>query len=280
MRDDQESGGGHGRAAGTAKRTGTRLGILGLGPIGRGVLRIVAAGEISGMTAVAVATRSRPSELPPQVAWCGDIDALIAARPDLVVEGAGTEVLIVHGARILAAGIDLMPLSITAFAVAAFEEAAIAAARASGARILLPSGAVGGLDAIAAAREGGLDSVIMTQRKHPTALLSAQDAGAVRKATVLSEGSAREAALKFPKNSNIAAALAMAGIGFDRTVVRVVADPAVTANTVEIEASGWFGRMRVVLENVPSENKRTSRLAGLAAIASLRRRDALVVCPA
>lgn len=151
-------------------------------------------------------------------------------------------------------------------------------ARESGIEIRVPTGALCGLDGLRAAREGGLDSVTLTTRKPPKGLEGAPylvergiDTGRIVEATVVFEGSAREAVKAFPKNVNVAAALSLAGIGPDRTRVRVVADPEATANAHEIEAEGRFGRLRATTENLPSpRNVKSSYLASLSGCAELR----------
>ena len=143
------------------------------------------------------------------------------------------------------------------------------------------SGALGGLDALTAAREGGLTRVEVIQRKPPAALM---DADAARKLTaqqVVKQSSAREVALALPQNSNVAAAAAIAGLGFDQTQVTVIADPAVDKNSVELKAEGRFGNFRLVIENHPSPtNPKTSMTPAMSVLAALRRRIAKVRIPA
>jgi aspartate dehydrogenase len=131
----------------------------------------------------------------------------------------------------------------------------------------VPSGAIGALDAIQALAVAGLDEVRLTTRKPPAGL-----GGEVAGETVLFEGPAREVIAKFPKNVNVAIALSLAGIGPDRTMVRLIADPAVDRNTHQIYARGAAGEIEFTSRNVPfPENPRTSYLAALSAIALLRR---------
>jgi aspartate dehydrogenase len=152
---------------------------------------------------------------------------------------------------------------------------ALEAAAAAGCRVYCPSGAIAGLDAIRAASIGTIDGAEITTRKPPAGLAGAPgldfDPASLSEPRVVFEGSAREACRAFPRNVNVSAALSLAGIGFDRTRVRVVADPGVTRNVHEIRVWGDFGQIETRTENVPSENPRTSRLAALSAIALIRR---------
>jgi aspartate dehydrogenase len=144
-------------------------------------------------------------------------------------------------------------------------------------RIYCPSGAIAGLDAIRAAAVGRIDSSSITTRKPPAGLrdnpyLESQgiDLANLTAPRTVFEGSAREACRAFPANINVAAALSLAGIGPDRTTVRIIADPGVERNIHEVEVTGDFGRIRTTTENEPSDNPKTSRLAALSAIALIR----------
>jgi aspartate dehydrogenase len=124
-----------------------------------------------------------------------------------------------------------------------------------------------------------LDEVLLTTSKPPRALAGAPffernpiDLAAIRERTVIFEGTAAEAVGQFPANINVAAAVSLAGIGPERTRVRVVADPALSQNVHEVEARGAFGEMRIRLANLPSPaNPKSSLLAALSPLAMLRR---------
>jgi aspartate dehydrogenase len=149
----------------------------------------------------------------------------------------------------------------------------------SGGRILVPTGALLGLDAVAAAAEGNIASVTMITRKPPQGLLGAPylesngiDITGLAAPKRIFTGTARDAALGFPANVNVAAALALAGIGPDRTTVEIWADPTVTRNIHRIEVEAEAARMSMQIENVPSaENPRTGRLTALSVIAALKK---------
>jgi aspartate dehydrogenase len=152
-------------------------------------------------------------------------------------------------------------------------------ARRNGGRILVPSGALLGLDAVIAAAEGGIASVNMITRKPPQGLLGAPylmahdiEVTGLTEARRVFCGTAREAARGFPANVNVAAALALAGIGPDRTMVEIWADPTVTRNMHRIEVEAAAARLSMQIENVPSDdNPRTGRLTALSVIAALKK---------
>ena len=132
--------------------------------------------------------------------------------------------------------------------------------------LYVPSGALGGIDAIKAGAIGKLRSVTLTTRKPPKAF-GLKGIAAPRQ---LFQGSAQQAVKKFPQNINVSATLALAGLGPTRTRVRIVADPTLRHNIHEVVAVGSFGRLTVRTENRPSSNPKTSELAVLSAAATLR----------
>ena len=146
-----------------------------------------------------------------------------------------------------------------------------------GGHLYVPSGAIAGVDAIKAARLGTLRRVTLTTRKSPASLMDAPGArrfrARLRRTThpiTLFHGTAAQAVRQFPHNINVAATLALAGLGTARTKVQIVADPRVRRNIHEIEAVGSFGRLTVRTENIPSvQNPKTSELAILSALATL-----------
>lgn len=194
------------------------------------------------------------------------IEALIATAPDIIVECAGHDAVRAHGAAVLEAGIPLVVASIGALADAELEARLKAAEKAGGARIILPSGAIGGLDALSAAALGGLDSVTYRAIKpafawRGTPAEEMVDLEGLREPTSFFTGNAREAALMFPKNSNVAAAVALAGMGFEDTKVELVASPTSNRNVHEIRFSGVDGSCSIEIEGNPSpSNPKTSML--------------------
>ena len=151
-------------------------------------------------------------------------------------------------------------------------------AKAKGGRIIVPTGALLGLDAVVAAAEGEIASVRMTTRKPPGGLKGAPylekngiSVDGLTEAKRVFSGSAREAAAGFPANVNVAAALSLAGIGPDRTRIDIWADPAVTRNCHDIEVEADSANFRMAIENVPSDNPKTGRIVALSVLAALRK---------
>jgi aspartate dehydrogenase len=157
----------------------------------------------------------------------------------------------------------------------------VALAREHGGQIIVPTGALIGLDAVTAAAEGEIKSVSMITRKPVKGLLGAPylekrgiDIAGITEPLRIFQGSAREAARGFPENVNVAAALSLAGIGPDRTMIDIWADPAVTRNCHTIEVDSDSARFTMSIENVPSENPKTGKNVALSVIAALRKMHA------
>ena len=197
-------------------------------------------------------------------------------RVDLVVEAATGQALDEIAKATLGAGKDLMALSCGAL-LGRVDPRSLASER--GSTIYVPSGAIAGLDGVASAAAGEVRSVTMITRKPPNGLRGAPgievagvDLDTVKEPTIVFDGPVIEACRLFPANVNVSAALSMAGIGPQRTTIRIYADPTVTRNTHEIEIEGEFGRLAIKIENVPSPtNPRTGQLSALSALALLRR---------
>ncbi|MDJ0749382.1 MAG: aspartate dehydrogenase [Woeseiaceae bacterium] len=187
----------------------------------------------------------------------------------LAVDCAGHAALRQHGAAILSSGIDLVTVSSGALADPGLYDSLAAAARRGEAQLRVVSGAIGALDALSAASRGELASVTYRGRKPPqgwrgSAAEDKLDLDALTEATVHFSGNARDAALEYPKNANVAASVALAGIGFDDTQVELIADPGVARNVHEIAAEGDFGHFefRIEGESLP-DNPRSSAITAM-----------------
>ena len=264
-------------------KNGMKLGLLGGGTIARLVLEHLKRGEIPGIEVVAIAGRgaaSRGAALAREfsVPYVVGEAALRATRPDVVMEAASHEAARSHLVSLLEGGISVVVLSAGALADDALRNAAEAAAQRSGALLYVPSGGIGGLDALKGACAAGVDEVTIQVAKPPAAWRGIPhvdglriDLAALTKPTTLFEGPAREGVPLFPQNVNIAAVLSLAGVGFNRTRLRVVADPGLKDNTHTIQVKGASGRFSVVFENIPApENPKTSFLACYSVLAALR----------
>jgi aspartate dehydrogenase len=203
--------------------------------------------------------------------------------PDLVVDCAGHPGLRAHGAAFLRRGVPLITASLGALADDATYRALETAAKAGGTQLQLVSGAIGGLDALSAARIGGLEQVRYTGVKPPeswrgTPAESVANLDALEVALVHFDGTARDAAARYPKNANVAAAVALAGIGFERTQARLIADPAALGNTHVVTAQGAFGSFEFTITGASlPDTPRTSALAAMSVVDRILRQTAPIV---
>jgi aspartate dehydrogenase len=255
----------------------TTVAIAGLGAIGLPLARALDAG-IDGLQLIAVAARDTAKaearlagfRSPPRVV---PIEQL--AEADIVVEAAPAAVFEAIAIAAIDAGRIFVPASVGALLPRMH---LVQRAQQTGARIVVPTGALLGLDAVRAAAEGPVESVTIESRKPPAGLEGAPylvkhgiEVAGLREAKRVFEGNAFDAAAGFPANVNVAAALALAGIGPVRTRVEIWADPNVTRNTHTIRVEAEAARFIMTIENVPSEdNPRTGKLTPLSVLACLR----------
>lgn len=256
-----------------------RVAIGGFGAIGKVVARRLDQG-IEGLRLTAIAARNIPRAEAAMTDFARKVPVIPLGRlweeADIVVECAPAAALREIAEPALAHGRTLLVLSCGAL-LDNFDLADLA--RRHGGRILVPTGALVELDAVVAAAEGGISRVNMITRKPPRGLLGAPyldehgiDIAGLAEPKLVFGGTARAAARGFPANVNVAAALALAGIGPDRTSVEIWADPGVTRNIHRIEVEAEAARFSMQIENVPSEeNPRTGRLTALSVIAALKK---------
>ena len=259
-------------------RKALRVGIAGLGAVGLDVARRLIDGAVPGLTLSAVAVRDaeKARRALPQI---GDMIALRSATSladdcDVVVECLPPALFREVAISVIDKGRLFMPLSVAQLLA---NDDLVARARKNGARILVPSGALLGLDAVRAAAEGVVHSVTMVTRKPPAGLAGAPylekhkiSLENLTEPLKVFDGTAREGALGFPANLNVAAALSLAGIGPDRTRLQIWADPGVTRNTHTISVEAEVARFTMTIEGVPSANPRTGRLVAPSTLTALR----------
>ena len=254
-----------------------RVGIAGLGAVGLEVARRLIAGVPGlNLTAVAVRDAEKARRSLPQIGESIPVRKMteLANDCDVVVECLPPALFREVAQSAIDKGRILMPLSVAQL----LENGdLIERAKRKGARILVPTGALIGLDAVRAAAEGTIHSVKMVTRKPPAGLEGAPflrergiSLSGLKEPLKVFDGSAREGARGFPANVNVAAALSLAGIGPDRTQLEIWADPNVTRNTHTISVDADTARFTMTIENIPSENPRTGKSVAPSTVAALR----------
>jgi aspartate dehydrogenase len=260
-----------------------RVGLIGFGAIGRSVVDAWSTTPVRGHTLAALLVRAHQRDealrvAPPGVAVCTEIADFLAADLQLAVEVAGHGAVISHGERILAAGLDLALISVGSLADDGFRQRLEQAAVQGGGRVLLPIGAIAGLDGLLALRRAGLSSVTYTSTKPPASWKDTPadglfDLDALTERTVIFSGTAADAARLYPKNANLAAVVALAGLGLQATRVQLVADPSATGNSGLIEAEGPSSTLTVRVAGASAaSNPKTSQITGMSVLAALENR--------
>jgi aspartate dehydrogenase len=256
----------------------SRIAIAGLGPIGSRLAKALDQG-IDGLELAAVSAQNIDKHRD----WLGKLNKKPVVMPiealadaaDIVVECAPSKLVRAIVAPVVSRGKIAVVLSVGALLE---NDDLIALAKVHGGQIVVPTGALIGLDAVTAAAVGTIHSVRMVTRKPVRGLLGAPylterkiEIDQIKEPLKIFAGTAREAAKGFPANLNVAVALSLAGIGPDRTMVEIWADPTVTRNVHRIEVESDSARFSMAIENVPSENPKTGLITALSVIACLRK---------
>ena len=259
-----------------------KLGMIGYGAIGKHVDAALKAGGIENLKLVAALVKRPRSE----GILTHEPERFFAHTFDAVAECAGHEAVRAYGQRVLEGGADFLVTSVGAFTDTALLDRRLAAARASGRKLILPSGGIGALDILSSAAVGGLDSVTVTVRKDPSAWKGTVaetlvDLDALTAPHTVFDGPVREGARLYPQNVNISAAAALAGLGLDKTRVVIVADPTLSTHIVELEAKGAFGRFSFLEDvTISEENRKTGKLVAMAMVKSVRQLASTLVVAA
>lgn len=264
---------------------GERVVLVGFGAIGSAVARLLTErGGAGRLAAIALRDATRPrTGLPAGVPVIADPAALSGIDASLVVEMAGRDSVAAWGRAALASGMRFAVSSTSAFADAALLDELSSLARSHGGQLIIPPGALGGIDALSAAARMGLETVEHRIVKPPHAWIGTEaetlcDLANLRAPRAFFQGSARAAAARFPQNANVALITALAGLGPDRTRLTLVADPGSAANRHEIVAAGAFGRMTLHFENAPlPENPKSSAMTALSLVRLIENTNAALV---
>ncbi|MDQ3718259.1 MAG: aspartate dehydrogenase [Thermoproteota archaeon] len=261
------------------------VGLIGCGTIGTHLAMAIESRTIANASLVGVFdaignnAEILKSKLKSNPKVYSNFDSLIDSSIDIIVEAASQEAVRKFGMPIIKANKDLMIMSVGALADTTFlrELLELAPMKEGRSKVYVPTGAIAGIDAIRSVKDL-LDSITLTTTKSPKSLAGAPffatrklNIDAITEVTEIYNGSAAEAVKLFPSNVNVAAVLSLAGLGADKTKVRVVVDPHTTTNQHEIVATGRFGSIKIAVNNVTAPgNPKTSFLAVLSAIECLR----------
>lgn len=251
-----------------------RIALIGWGAISCRVAGLLTERSASRVNIAAIGLRdlsARP-DLPTGATPITDPDQLAGLSLDLVVEAAGRAAVASWGVAALRHAPAFVVASTSAFCEDALLGRLLEVAETNGSRLLIPAGALGGIDALAAAAALPLDEVTHTIVKPPAAWRGTAAEGmasldALAEPLIFFRGSAREAASRFPQNANVAVISALAGIGLDRTRIELVADPGAKANSHRLAASGAFGRLEIAIENrALATNPKSSEMTALSLV--------------
>ncbi|HYK20613.1 MAG TPA: aspartate dehydrogenase [Pyrinomonadaceae bacterium] len=258
-----------------------RIGIIGFGTIGKAVVKAVDNGRAGDVEISRILVRDT-SRIDVDVE--GGTRGRVTSDPtrffsddiEVVVEAAGHGALKQYAEYSLRSGRDLLAVSVGAFADEGFLALIKCAAKQAKQRLLVPSGALGGLDAVSSAAVGLVNEVVLEVRKPVAAWMGTPAESVALRATdeaiCFYEGKARDAVSAFPQNVNVLAALSLAGIGFDRTAVKMFVDPSTKHNTFHLSSHGEFGEVKLTLKNIPNpDNPKTGRLVVMSLIKAIGR---------
>lgn len=259
-----------------------RVTLIGWGAIARSIFERMMHHPHVRITHIVVRS-NKVADIQAQIGEAAMVCACVPVDAQLVLECAGHSALTEHVLPALQRGVSCGVLSIGALSEMGLPEKLEASAREGRTQVHLLAGAIGGIDAIAAARIAGLSQVTYTGRKPPLGWRGSPaeqrvNLEALQEPTVILESSAREAARLYPKNANVAATISLAGLGLDATRVRLIADPHVSDNIHEIHVQGAFGEMHLTMRGKPlADNPKTSALTVLSALRFLQNQSAYVV---
>lgn len=257
-----------------------RLAFIGWGAINRRTAELLAArsGGKVAIAAIAVPSFVTVDDKPQGAAIINSPQDLTGLDLDLVVEAAGREAVAQWGEAALRNASAFAVASSSAFCDDDLLSSLLTVAETHGSQLLIPPGALAGIDAIAAASALPLDEVVHRIVKPPaawrgTAAESLVALEGLTEAATFFAGSAREAASRFPQNANVAVISALAGVGLDRTLVELIADPGASGNCHQLTARGAFGKLNIAIENRPfAANPKSSEMAALGLVRLIENR--------
>jgi aspartate dehydrogenase len=263
-----------------------KVGIIGFGTLGKSITKLIQSHQAGEVDLKAVLVRNKlvaneSSEHPFLITI--DENEFFNQNLDIIIEAAGHDALQLYGEQALRSGSNLMVLSVGAFADSDFYGKLQNAAKETSKQILIPSAAIAGLDRIAAGALGEIEEITLITRKptrswYGTFAEEMVDLETIDDPYCIFDGVAQEAAKLFPENINVSAALSIAGIGFDQTKVKVFVDPTIERNTHTIHAKGFFGEVKISIQNIPfKQNPKSSPIVAMSVAKVLNNLTSAVV---
>jgi aspartate dehydrogenase len=263
-----------------------KVGLIGYGAIGKDVVSYIKDKKVADteIDAILVRNTDQYGELEiGRFTVTDDEERFFSSSLDVIIECAGHEAVYQYAVKALSSGSHFITVSVGAFSDQKLFDEVIEAAKKHERKLILPSAAIGGLDRIAASSINELEEVRLITRKPPAAWRGtiaeeSVDLDTITEEYTIYEGTARESAKLFPQSTNVSAAISIAGVGFDRTKVQVMVDPAVKHNTHQIVAKGYFGEVELTIQNTPSaDNPKSGYIVAMSICKALRNLTSPVV---
>jgi aspartate dehydrogenase len=256
-----------------------KVGLIGFGAIGKDIADYIWAHQAGNVELKAILVRNQKKNKIDSSHNCiltNDQDVFFDCALDIVIEAAGHEAIHYYGEKTLSSGADLIVISAGAFSDQNLFDQLQKTANKTKRQIIIPSGAIAGLDRITAAALETIEEIKLVTRKPPkvwygTIAEEKIDLDTIQEPFCIFEGNARESAKLFPESINVSATLSLAGVGFENTKVQVWVDPTVHNNTHTICAKGYFGETEIIIQNTPSKNNPKSSYIVAMSIAKVLR---------
>lgn len=263
-----------------------KAGIIGYGTLGKSIAELIQSNQAGNVDLKTILVRSPTSTTETfqhNFTITTDVESFFNQDLDIIIEAAGHQALQLYGEKVLSNGSNLMILSVGALANNDFNEKLQIAAKENKKQIFIPSAAIAGLDRIAAGVLGEIEEISLITRKpvkswYGTIAEEKVDLNTLTEPYCIYDGNARDAAKLFPESVNVSAALSIAGIGFEKTKVKVYADPTIQSNSHTIKAKGFFGEVETSVQNIPfKQNPKSSPIVAMSVAKVLKNLTSSVV---
>jgi aspartate dehydrogenase len=256
-----------------------KAGLIGYGTIGKSITDLIQSQKAGDVDLKTILVRSTETTMGSSLNNCivtTNEDVFFSQELDIIIEAAGHHAVKLYGEKALSFGSNLMILSVGSLADNGLYEKLQKTAKKTGKQIFIPSGAIAGMDRIAAGAIGEIDEITLITKKptkswYGTIAEEKVDLNTIKEPFCIFEGDAREAAKLFPESVNVSATLSLAGIGFEKTKVQVFVDPTIQRNTHTVLAKGFFGEVEIDVQNTPfKQNPKSSPIVAMSAAKVLK----------